>query len=97
MLAFGFAAPGVLAEAITGYRTASAQAKTPYGVVTDQIAFAPPMFCAEDETEALETAAPAILFFMECTFRYVMQWAETDSKDYEFYKLVGTDILKLRS
>jgi alkanesulfonate monooxygenase SsuD/methylene tetrahydromethanopterin reductase-like flavin-dependent oxidoreductase (luciferase family) len=95
VLAFGFAAPGALAEAIKAYRTASADAKTPYGVVTDQIAFAPPMFCALDEREALETAAPAILFFMECNFRYVLQWAETDSKDYEFYKLIGTDILKL--
>lgn len=95
VLAFGFASPGELTDAIKTYRAASAQARAPYGVVNDQIAFAPPMFCAEDEKEALETAAAAILFFMECNFRYVMQWAETDSKDYEFYKLVGTEILKL--
>lgn len=95
VLAFGFATPGELEKAISDYRTASANARTPYGLVNNQVAFAPPMFCHTDERTALETAAPAILFFMECNFRYVLQWAETESKDYEFYKLVGTEILKL--
>jgi len=95
VLAFGFAAPGELEQAITSYRTASANAQTPYGLVNNQVAFAPSLFCAEDETEALELAAPGILFFMECNFRYVLQWADTDSDDYAFYKKIGTDILKL--
>jgi alkanesulfonate monooxygenase SsuD/methylene tetrahydromethanopterin reductase-like flavin-dependent oxidoreductase (luciferase family) len=95
VLAFGFASPGELEQAISSYREASAAASTPYGVVNNQVAFAPPMFCSLDEREALETAAPAILFFMECNFRYVMQWAETDAEDYAFYKKIGTDILKL--
>jgi alkanesulfonate monooxygenase SsuD/methylene tetrahydromethanopterin reductase-like flavin-dependent oxidoreductase (luciferase family) len=95
VLAFGFASPGELSGAICSYRAASARANPPYGLVNDQIAFAPPMFCAPDEREALELAAPAILFFMECNFRYVMQWKDTAAADYAFYRQVGTDILKL--
>lgn len=95
VLAFGFATPGELAPAMASYRAGAAVAPRPYGVVNNQIAFAVTMYCAPTDDEALEAAAPAILFWMECNYGYVKQWSKSDAKDYEFYKLVGTDIIDL--
>jgi alkanesulfonate monooxygenase SsuD/methylene tetrahydromethanopterin reductase-like flavin-dependent oxidoreductase (luciferase family) len=95
VLAFGFAEPGQLEQAIAEYREAIANCNTPYGVVNDQIAFAPPMFCHEDENTALETAAPGVQFFVESNFGYVMQWAQTEYDDYRYYRDIGEGLLQL--
>ncbi|WP_182481158.1 LLM class flavin-dependent oxidoreductase [Nocardioides immobilis] len=95
VLAFGLGTPDELDAAIRSYRTAAAQAQTPYGLVNNTVAFAPTFYCAETDEEALETAAPSLLFWLECNYGFVKGWSKSDSRDYEFYKRVGTDIISL--
>jgi alkanesulfonate monooxygenase SsuD/methylene tetrahydromethanopterin reductase-like flavin-dependent oxidoreductase (luciferase family) len=95
VLAFGFANPGQLEEAIAEYRTQIANCQSPYGVVTNQILFAPPTYCAEDETEALEVSGEHVMFFVQKNLEFVNQWAAQDFKDYSYYSHVGEDILKI--
>jgi alkanesulfonate monooxygenase SsuD/methylene tetrahydromethanopterin reductase-like flavin-dependent oxidoreductase (luciferase family) len=95
VLAFGFNSPAQLHESIAIYRKAIAEAETPYGMKNDQILFAPCMFCHEDEKTALETAAPAVRFFIESNLGYVTQWADGGYDDYRYYTEIGKEFLKL--
>jgi alkanesulfonate monooxygenase SsuD/methylene tetrahydromethanopterin reductase-like flavin-dependent oxidoreductase (luciferase family) len=92
VLSFGFSAPGKMTEAIALYRSLVANAVTPYGLVNDQVAFSCPTFVADTDEEALETFAPHMLFFLECIYRYLNQWSDTESHDYEFYRKVSSVI-----
>lgn len=95
VLAFGFAQPGLLQEAMRSYREAIATAKPYGGVTNEQIGFSPPMFCAPTDEEAIATAAPHLMFYLQTIYGLVNQWQNIDSKDYAWYREVSTDLLKL--
>lgn len=85
VLAFGFTPPTAVRHCIADYRRAVAEAVTPYGVVNNQIAFAPPTFCAPTDEEAWETFGPHYAFHVQTGIGFVQDWASTKAKSYEFY------------
>jgi alkanesulfonate monooxygenase SsuD/methylene tetrahydromethanopterin reductase-like flavin-dependent oxidoreductase (luciferase family) len=95
VLSFGFSPPDQLREQMATYRAAIATAERPYGVVNEQVAFATPFLCAETDEEALEAAAEAVLWFVECSFKFIGQWSQVDAKGYEFYRKLGTDFIPM--
>lgn len=95
VLSFGFSPPNELQGHIASYRAAASKARTPYGVVNDQVAFATPFLCAETDEEALEAAAEGVLWWVECALIYVGQWSQTEAKGYEFYKALGKDFVPM--
>jgi len=95
ILAFGESNPLKTKARVEAYRARIAATKTASGVVNDQIAFAPNMYCAETDEEALETCAADLLFFTGMGLGYIMGWSKTPSKDYEYYAQMGEKMLDL--
>jgi len=95
ILAFGETDPAKTREKVKLYRERVAKAKPASGMINDQIAFAPNMYCAETDEEALETCAKDLLFFTGMGLGYIMGWSKTPSKDYEYYADMGEKMLDL--
>lgn len=90
VLSFGFSEPGLLEENIAVYREALKTDNPPSGMINDQIAIAPLMYCAETDTEAIQTAKPHLDFFVQCNIGFISQWLGSKSAAYEFYeKMAG--------
>jgi alkanesulfonate monooxygenase SsuD/methylene tetrahydromethanopterin reductase-like flavin-dependent oxidoreductase (luciferase family) len=85
ILSFGFSQPGLLEENIALYRNAIKTAQPPSGMINEQIAVAPMMFCAETDEEALETALPHVNFFVQQNVGFIAQWKGSTARAYDFY------------
>ncbi len=90
ILSFGFSQPGMLEENIQIYRSALDTAQPVGGVVNNQIAVSPMMYCAETDEEALEAASPHVNFFVQQNVGFISQWQGSSARAYDFYEKMAS-------
>jgi alkanesulfonate monooxygenase SsuD/methylene tetrahydromethanopterin reductase-like flavin-dependent oxidoreductase (luciferase family) len=95
VLSFGDKDPVVLREKISRYKERVQRATPKSGRITSHVAFAPNLYCAPTDEEALETAAEHQLYFSKVGLDYVKGWKGTTAKDYQFYQDIGEKLLDL--
>lgn len=91
-LAFGLGLPGDLAEAVRTYKARIAAPRRPVGrFVTDSIAAAGMMFCAETEDRARAMGGAAQLWYAANAAALFAPWASVEVPGYEYYHQLTKD------
>src|SRR6202166_2342221 len=92
VLAFGVGAPGNVVDSLKRYKERIAKPTRQVGkVVTNAVAPATLMYCAEDARKALDMGAVAALWYGAQTAKLFAPWAGKDVAGYEYYGQLAND------
>jgi alkanesulfonate monooxygenase SsuD/methylene tetrahydromethanopterin reductase-like flavin-dependent oxidoreductase (luciferase family) len=92
VLAFGVGAPGDVVDSLKRYKKLIANPSRQVGkVVTNAVAPATLMYCAEDSRKALDMGAVAALWYGAQTAKLFAPWAGKEIAGYEYYGQLVND------
>jgi alkanesulfonate monooxygenase SsuD/methylene tetrahydromethanopterin reductase-like flavin-dependent oxidoreductase (luciferase family) len=92
VLAFGVGAPGDVVESLQRYKQRIARPTRQVGkAVTNAVAPATLMYCAEDARKALDMGAVAALWYGAQTAKLFAPWAGKEIAGYEYYGRLAND------
>jgi alkanesulfonate monooxygenase SsuD/methylene tetrahydromethanopterin reductase-like flavin-dependent oxidoreductase (luciferase family) len=92
VLAFGVGAPGDVVDSLKRYKERVANPTRQVGkVVTNAVAPATLMYCAEDPRQALDRGAVAALWYGAQTAKLFAPWAGKEVAGYEYYGQLAND------
>ena len=91
-LAFGLGLPGSVEEAVDLYRDGIAAPSRPAGLfVNDNVAAAAFMYCAEDQTAAMQVGGACQLWYAANAAALFAPWAAAEVPGYEYYHRLAKD------